>query len=120
LVVPVVEVVDVPVVDVPVVVVVVTLVLAVSVVPTVLTTPVVSVVVAVAPVEVTLVSTAAVSVLTFSSFLQEKAKSATRPIARSVRTRFFFIRKTPFESDEKPEIDYGKDVSGVRSRGAIV
>jgi len=70
----------------------VVLVVVVAMVSVVLTVPIVSVVVA-APVEVTPVSTAAVSVFTFSCFLQPKAMMATTPIARSVRTRDLFIRK---------------------------
>jgi len=90
----------VPVVDVPVVSVEVD---EVPLVPTVLTTPVVSVAVdavAVAPVEVTVVSTAAVSVFTFSWRLQPKAQRPITPIARSVITRDFFIRKTPRDAGE--------------------
>ena len=63
-------------------------------VPTVLTTPVVPVVsVADGPVDVIDVSTAAVSVFTFSCFLQETENKTRTAIARRVRTRDFVIRK---------------------------
>jgi hypothetical protein len=53
--------------------------------------PVAAVSVELAPVVLTAVSVAAVSVLTFCSFLQPTAKIATASAAASVRTRDFFI-----------------------------
>src|SRR5438477_11408744 len=80
--------------------------LGVPVVPTVLTTPVVPVVsVAVGPVDVMAVSTAAVSVFTFSCFLQATGNSTRATIARSVRTRKLFIRRLLRRSNGNQGID---------------